>query len=96
VNEQEQRAYDLETSRNFDELNAWIHRTGKVFIAADTYNTDLWQQLMVEHDFCPNAMFWNETVADATNDARRNAYFGQRAHVFDGVTLIKTYEAEAR
>lgn len=92
MNEQEQRAYDLETTGKFDELNAWIHRAGKAFIVG-TDDDDVWRQIMAAHDLCPNGMFGNDSIAEAIRDAKRNALFGQRSHVFDGATMIATYEA---
>jgi len=95
MNEQEQRAYDLETTGNYDELNAWIHITGKAFIVG-LDDPGVGEAIMELHNICPNGMFDCETVIEAINDAKRNAYFGQRSHVFVGATIIATYEAVAR
>jgi hypothetical protein len=94
VNKQEQREYDLQKAGNYDELNAWIHRTGKAFIITDGgYDPELFCQLMAEYDLCPAGMFSNRTLLDATSDAMQNAYRGQLSHVFEGPTLIKTWKA---
>ena len=77
MNEQEQRAYDLETSGRYDDLNAW-------------------SDIMAAHDLCPNGMFWCDSIAEADMDARRNAFFGVRSHVFDRAELVTTHEAVKR
>lgn len=91
---QEQRAYDLQTANNYDELNAWIHRTGKAFIVGD--DPELWCDLMDRYDLCPNGMFSCDSVEEARSDAMRNAHFGQLAHAFSGNQLIQTYPPRQR
>lgn len=95
MNEQEQRAYDLETTGKYEELNAWIVRNGKAFIVG-TDDGNVWRDIMAAHDLCPNGMFWCASIAEADLDARRNAFFGVRSHVFDRAILVTTHEAVKR